>query len=143
MGTGKYSDKLGKSAVTRQTDRGRRETTTPHLNGRLPHKRKPLQWKPSLAINSDKRLLMTPKGDHIPKDHGGRLPSQPGQRRGIQVEGSAPTREKAGQPCGPTQAEAHSVSLRWWSSTKTQKQTQPKEGKQRHDRGLRKNTDRT
>ena len=72
MGTGKYSGKLGKSAVTSheepwQTDRGRRETTTPHLNGRLPHKRKLLQWKPSLVINSDK-TLMTPKGDHIPKE---------------------------------------------------------------------------
>ena len=60
MGTGKYRDKLGKSAVTshkepRQTERGRRETTTPLLNGRLPPKRKPLQWKPSLAINNDKR----------------------------------------------------------------------------------------
>ena len=53
------------------------------------------------------------------KEHGGRLPTQPGQRRGTQVEGSAPTLEKAGQPCGPTQAEAHSVSLRQWNRMKT------------------------
>ena len=45
MGTGKDSDKPGKSAGTsyqepRQTERGRRETTTPLRNGRLPPKRK-------------------------------------------------------------------------------------------------------
>ena len=32
---------------------------------------------------------------------------------------SAPTLEKAGQPGGPTQAEAHSVSLRQWNRTTT------------------------
>ena len=43
--TGKDSDKLGKNAGTShmepwQTERGRRETTTPLRNGRLPPKRK-------------------------------------------------------------------------------------------------------
>ena len=55
---------------------------------------------------------MTPKGDHIPKEDRGEgtwwkpPPLNQVQRRGTQVEGAGPTREKAGQPCGPTQAEA-------------------------------------
>ena len=53
------------------------------------------------------------------KEQGGRIPSQPGQKRGTQGEGAAPTLEKAGQPCGPTQAEAHSVSRRQWNCMKT------------------------
>ena len=61
---------------------------------------------------------MTPNGDHIPKEDRGEG-TQTGQKRGTQVEGSAPTLEKVGQPCGPTQAEAHSVSLRQWNRTKT------------------------
>ena len=44
---------------------------------------------------------MTRKGDHIPKkteekEQGGRNPTQPGQRRGTQVEGAAPTLDKGG-----------------------------------------------
>ena len=62
---------------------------------------------------------MTTSRRETEKEHGGSLPSQPGQRRGTQVEGAVPTREKAGQPCRPTQAEAHSVSLRQWHRTKT------------------------
>ena len=34
------------------------------------------------------------------------------QRRGTQREGAGPTREKEGQPPGPTHAEAHSGSQR-------------------------------
>ena len=50
------------------------------------------------------------------------------QRRGTQVEGAGPTREKAGQPCGPTQAEVHSVSLRQGPRTKAKsKPTQRRE----------------
>ena len=63
--------------------------------------------------------MTTSRRETEEKEHGGSLPSQPGQRRGTQVEGAVPTREKAGQPCGPTQAEAHSVSLRQWHHTKT------------------------
>ena len=45
----------------RQTYRGRRKTTAPHLNGRPHRKRNHLQWKPSFAINSDKDTI-DPKG---------------------------------------------------------------------------------
>ena len=47
------------SPATRSHDkyRGRRKTTTPPLNGRLHRTRNQLQWKPSFAINSDKRQL--------------------------------------------------------------------------------------
>ena len=67
QGTGKYSDKPGKSVVTshyepRQTYRGRRKTTTLPLNGRLHRKRNHLQWKPSFAIKSDKKGTNDPKG---------------------------------------------------------------------------------
>ena len=44
---------------------------------------------------------MTRKGDHIPKEDRGegtgwKEPTQPGQRRGTQVEGAAPTLDKGG-----------------------------------------------
>ena len=153
MGTGKYSDKLGKGAVTshkepRQAERGRRETTTPLLNGRLPPKRKLLQWKPSLAIKSDKKTLMTPNGDHIPKEDrgegtrwkaplttrpkkrnpGGRISTNPGEGRtaGRANASRSPQRQ-------PEAVEPHD----------DQKQIQPREGKQWPECGLRKNPDRT
>ena len=63
------------------------------------------------------------------------------QRRGTQGEGAGPTREKEGQPPGPTQAEAHSVSLRQGTPHEGQKSKPPKRREsKRHDRGLRKNT---
>ena len=86
---------------------------------------------------------MTPKGDHIPKEHGGRLPSQPVQRRGTQGEGVTPAREKAGQPCGIAQAEAYSVSLRKLNRTKTKSKPNQRRESNINCRGLRKNTDRT
>ena len=50
------------------------------------------------------------------------------QRRGTQVERAGLSREKAGQPDGPTKAKAHSVSLRQWPRTKAKsKPTQRRE----------------
>ena len=48
---------------------------------------------------------MTRKGDHIPKEDRGegtgwKNPTQPGRRRGTQVEGAAPTLEKGGSRAG-------------------------------------------
>ena len=55
-------------------------------------------------------------------------PTNQVQRRGTQVEGAGPTREKAGQPPEPTQVEAHSVSLRQGPRTKAKsKPTQRRE----------------
>ena len=74
---------------------------------------------------------MTLKGDHIPKEDSGEgtvgaSHTNQVQRRGTQDKGGGPTREKAGHPPGPTQASAHSVSLR---------QGTPHEGKdQEHHR---------
>ena len=51
------------------------------------------------------------------------------QRRGTQGKGAGPTREKAGQPPGPTQAEAHSVSLRQGTPHEGQKSNPPTGGK--------------
>ena len=77
---------------------------------------------------------MTPKGDHIPKteekENGGRLPFQPGQRRGIQGEGATPTREKVGQPRGPAEAEAYSVSLR--QENRTKMKSKPNQRRESH-----------
>ena len=90
-----------------------------------------------------------PKGWPHPEGRQGRRntveasPTNQVQRRGTQAEGAGPTREKAGQPSGPTQAEAHSVSLRQVPRTKAKSKPTQKEGKQRHNRGLRKNTDPT
>ena len=62
---------------------------------------KPLQRKPSLAINSDKghkwpEGVTTSRRKTEENEQGGRNPTQPGQRRGTQVEGVAPTLEKGG-----------------------------------------------
>ena len=71
------------------------------------------------------------------KENGGRLPLQPGQRRGIQGEGATPTREKVGQPREPAQAEAYSVSLRQRNHTKMK--SKPNQRRESHvtvvDRG--------
>ena len=45
--------------------------TTLPLNGWLHRKRNHLQCKPSFAIKSDKKTLLTPEGDHIPKEYRG------------------------------------------------------------------------
>ena len=91
---------------------------------------------------------MTPKGDHIPKEDRGegtrwKAPlstrpekRNPGWRNSTDPrEGRTAVRTNASRSPQrqPEAVESHEV----------QKQTQPKEGKQRHDRGLRKNTDRT
>ena len=62
------------------------------------------------------------------------------QRRGTQGEGAGPTREKEGQPPGPTHAEPQASAWGRGPRTKVNSQTHQKEGKQRHDRRLRKNT---
>ena len=94
------------------------------------------------------KTLMTPKGDHIPKEDRGegtrwkaplttspekrnpgwRISTDPGEdRTAVRTNASrSPQRQ-------PEAVEPH----------EDQKQTQPKERKQCHDRGLRKNTDRT
>ena len=51
------------------------------------------------------------------------------QRRGTQGKGAGPTREKAGQPPGPTQAEAHSVNLSQGTPHEGQKSNPPTGGK--------------
>ena len=51
------------------------------------------------------------------------------QRRGTQGKGAGPTREKAGQLSGPTQAKAHSVSLRQGTPHEGQKSNPPAGGK--------------
>ena len=50
------------------------------------------------------------------------------QRRGTQGKGAGPTREKAGQPPRPTQAKAHSISLRQGTPHEGQKSNPPTGG---------------
>ena len=59
---------------------------TQPLNGRLHRKRNHLQWKPSFAINSDKRhywpqRVTTSRRQTEEKEHGGSLPHQPGPEK--------------------------------------------------------------
>ena len=88
MGTGKDSDKLGKSTVTShkerwQTERGRRETTTPLLNGRLPPKRN-LRWRSIVTKDTN-----DPKGWPHPEGR---------QRRRNRVEGSPHNQAREEEP---------------------------------------------
>ena len=119
------------------------ETTTPHRKGRLPPKRKNtsngnLRWRSIVTKDTnDQKRVTTSRRKTEETENGGSLPKQPGQRRGTQVEGTAPTHEKAGQPCGSTQAEAHSISQRQWNRTKTK--SKPNQRRESHvtivDRG--------
>ena len=94
------------------------------------------------------KTLMTPKGDHIPKEDRGegkrwKAPPptrpkkrNPGWRSNTDLwEGrtAARTSTSRGLQCQPEAGEPH----------EDEKQTQPKEGKPSHGRGLRKNTDQT
>ena len=51
------------------------------------------------------------------------------QRRGTQCEGAGPTREKEGQPPGPTHAKAHSVTQRQGTPHEGQESNPPEGGK--------------
>ena len=125
----------------RQTYRGRRKTTTLPLNGRLHRKRNHLQWKPSFAIKSDKKALLTPKGDHIPKE----------DREGTRWKPPTPTRSREEEPRAkeqdrPVRRDSHPDQrmLKHTASAsgrgpRTKANSQRRESKC-HDRGLRKNT---